>query len=436
MLTRYDAVYYAALPFFLPYLGYRSLAKRKYRESTRGMLGLDLPIGANREAYRQGSLWCHAVSVGETVALKSIAPYLRRHVPELPFIATTITETGQNHAHKILHEADTIHYFPLDFSWNVRRFHRCFNPRIFVMMETELWPNFLITGAQRGCANFMLNGKLSDRSFRRYRAVRRLLKPAFDSIRAFCMQSEEDAEKMRQLCQRPQDVHITGNCKFDAPMRPLDLEVAQIARQQYQLGPSQRPRIVVGSTHPGEEEIILNTFRQTRKTIPDLQMILSPRHPERFHEVYQMCRRQPDQWTISRATTARTPSPDIFILDTMGELARTYGLGDIAIVAGSFSPHIGGHNILEAAAHGIPVIVGPHMHAQKELNRLFHDKESGLIRCTPQTLTATLIQLLKDPGLRARHGQQLRTRAHSHQGSARKSIEAIAPYIQKTQKTT
>jgi 3-deoxy-D-manno-octulosonic-acid transferase len=428
MPTRFDLAYYCLLPAALPFFLYRRLARGKYHESARGMLGRDLPRGAQREVFRNGSVWLHAVSVGETVAAKSIAPFLHELAPGLPLVATTITETGQAHARQILTEAGQVHYYPLDFSWNVRNFLDCFNPRVFIMMETELWPNFLTLAAARGCRVFMVNGKLSDRSFGRYRAARALLRPAFEAIRAFCMQTEGDAEKMRQLCGRPQDVHVTGNCKFDAPMPPLDGDVQQFVRKEYLLGETRRPLFVVGSTHPGEEEIVLRAFEETRRAVPGLQMILSPRHPERFREVYELCRNHPAGWKVSRATAPRMESPDIFVLDKMGELARIYGLGDVAVVAGSFC-RIGGHNVLEAAAHSIPVVVGPHMHAQKELDRLFQASDSGCVRCDADNLGRTLAELFRDEVRRREIGALARHTATRNQGSARKSIEILKRYL-------
>jgi 3-deoxy-D-manno-octulosonic-acid transferase len=388
------------------------------------MLGLDLPIGRNRDIWRDGSIWIHAVSVGEVVAARAIAPLLKEWRPDLPLLVTTTTETGQAHAHQVVKQADAIHYFPLDFSWNVNRFLRCFRPRMIALMETEIWPNFLTLAGRAGVPVFMVNGKLSERSFKRYLFGRDVLASAFGAFRAFCMQTEADAERMRALSQRPEAVHVTGNCKFDAPLEPLDPDVARVVRESYNLGAESRPTLVVGSTHPGEEEIVLEAFRKARERFPRLRMILSPRHPERFHEVFELCRRHPAGWTVSRASLPRQADPDIFVLDKMGELARVYGLGDVAVVAGSFCK-IGGHNILEAAAHSIPVVVGPHMHSQKELDRLFTGPESGCLRCEAESLADTLIELFDSPEKRRHTGEQAKATALRNQGSARRSVEII-----------
>ena len=434
-MTRYDLLYYLASPIILPYLAWRRLSRGKYRESSQGMLGHNLPVGAELDAFDKGSVWIHAVSVGEVTAARSIAPYVRAMLPDMPLVVSTVTETGQEHARRTIQStAHAVTYFPVDLSWNVGRFFDAYNPKVVILMETELWPNFLTLAARRGAQVFMANGKISDRSFPRYRRARGFLRPAFDAIRAFAMQTEADAERMAALTQRPDDVHVAGNCKFDMPMKTIDEDVATAIRQHYRLGPK-RPTVVVGSTHPTEERVILDAFDQLKKHIPDLLLILSPRHPERFAEVFTLCRKHPARWRVNRATAPpqeeNAPAPDVFLLDTMGELARTYGLGDVAVVAGSFC-RIGGHNILEAAAHRIPVIVGPNMHAQRELDRLFAAPDSGCIRTTHDRLARTILDLLEDDANRTAVGQKAWETAVANQGAARRTAEIIYQCLQQT----
>jgi 3-deoxy-D-manno-octulosonic-acid transferase len=428
MPTRYDLIYYLFVPFLVPYLLLRAVFLRKYHHSAKVMLGRDLPKGEKREALRTGgSVWIHAVSVGEVVAAKAMAPLVCKMLPGKPLVVTTVTETGQAHAKKIMNEASHIHYFPADLSWNVRRFQRCFNPEVFVLMETELWPNFLSLAKKRGTRTFMVNGKVSERSFGRYMQGRFLLRPAFDAIEAFCMQSEVDAERMRALSGRPDDVYVTGNCKFDVPFATLDHDVANVVRARYRLG-APRPTVVVGSTHPGEEEMVMAAFAEVRKSTPDAMLILSPRHPERFRTVFDLFRNNKEGWRVSRATNPTEESPDVFILDTMGELSRIYGLGDVAVVAGSFC-QVGGHNLLEAAVHSIPVVVGPHMHSQKEIDRLFQGDNTGCVRTTDEKLGATLSELLQDKTRSKELGAMAHETAVSNQGSAKRSADIIQSYL-------
>lgn len=431
MATRFDIGYYLISPLALPYFAYRRWSKGKYRESGPAMLGKLLPRGEDRTGFQNGSIWIHAVSVGEVVAAKSIVPLVQHLAPQLPLVVTTITETGQAHARKILPEADHISYYPIDFSWNVAKFLDCFNPKIVILIESDMWPNFLIQSAARGAKVFLVNGDVSEKSFKQYRRFLPILKPAFDSITAYCMQTEADAERMRVLCRRPGDMYVTGNIKFDSLPEPLSDDEKQRYRERFRLG-SKRPCFVVGSTHPGEEEIMLDAFEKARQAIPDLQMILSPRHPERFNEVAALFERKAAQrnppWRVSRASNPSVDSPDVFILDVMGELARIYGLGDMAVVAGSFVP-VGGHSLLEPAVHSIPVITGPHMHGQKEMDRLFEGRQSGCIRCDSQNLANSLLMLLMDEAERKNLGSFAKKTSSRNRGSAKASIDAIEQYL-------
>ncbi|HBF34454.1 TPA: hypothetical protein DDW35_07805 [Candidatus Sumerlaeota bacterium] len=427
MFTRFDVLYSIATPLVYPFFAYKRLVKGKYRESGPAMLGKTLPTGEALKTFENGCIWIHAVSVGETVAAKSVAALICALRPDLPLVITTVTETGQAHARRLFPDAH-VHYFPLDFSWNVQKFLDVFRPKIFIMMETELWPNFLSLAAKSGAQVFMLNGKLSDRSFPRYMKFRGLLSPVFDAITAFCMQTEQDAVKMRALSGRTDAVQVTGNCKFDALLPPLSDEEAQAFRTQYCLGDFARPLLVVGSTHPGEEEIILNAFAEARREVPALQMILSPRHPERFNSVVEMCGQHTANFKVSRATAPAMESPDILVLDKMGELAKIYGLGDVAVVAGSFGK-VGGHNLLEAAAHSVPVVVGPNLRAQKELDRLFQGDDTGCVRCDGETLGLTLVRLFQNETLRKITGKQAYHTAIKNQGSASASAEIVKRYL-------
>jgi 3-deoxy-D-manno-octulosonic-acid transferase len=244
------------------------------------------------------------------------------------------------------------------------------------------------------------------------------------------MQTQADADRMRALSRRPSDVFVTGNCKFDAPLPSLTPEERTALRNRWNLGPD-RPTLVVGSTHSGEEPIVLDAFRAVRRRIPDLQLVLSPRHPERFEEVYRLFQQAgtAEGWTVTRATAPGGAPPDVFILDAMGELARAYGLGQVSVVAGSFAPTVGGHNLLEAAAHAVPVVVGPYMHSQKEIDRLFRPADSGCLRSTADTLAQTLEPLFTDPERAKAIGQKALATARSNQGSAQACAETLRPYL-------
>ncbi|MFH0793969.1 MAG: 3-deoxy-D-manno-octulosonic acid transferase [bacterium] len=420
MALLYDALYLATSPALAAYLGYRCIAKGKYRQSARGMLGIGLGEGDDPHHYSDGSFWVHAVSVGEVVAAKALLPHLRASFPQWPIVASTITETGQQRARELLTETRRVFYYPIDLSFVVWRFLRFYNPSIYILMETELWPNFLTMAQARGTMCFLMNGKISDRSFRRYRRFLPLFRKPLAGFKAFCMQTEEDAAKIGELCGSKDRVHVTGNLKFDAPGSALNENELERLRKKYGLRADQ-PVLVAGSTHPGEESVLLSVFAELRKKIPGLVLFLAPRHPERFdsvaHEIEKSGLR------LGKTSRAAGESAEIWLLDEMGQLQRHYGLGQIAFVGGSLAP-IGGHNLLEAAVHSIPVAYGPHMHKQPEMRRML-GPDGGGVPCTERDLAANLERLYSQEDERRRLGKLARQSVDRNRGSARACAEII-----------
>ncbi len=426
-MTGADLLYLMAAPFFAPPFLYKMLVRGKYRLSSRGMLGLDLkgePWGS-RDAVAP-RLWLHAVSVGEVVAGKAILAEWARFRPDTRIVASTVTETGQQKARDLLTEADEFTFFPLDLTPVVTRFLNWYDPQVYVMMETEIWPNFLRQAARRGTKVFLANGKLSDSSFRRWERFHKLLQGTFDAITAAAVQTEQDREKFVRLLGRPDDVLVTGNCKFDSSGTPITPAEHAGFLDRLRI-PTDAPVIVAGSTHPGEEEIVLNAWTAVRGRIPDCRLILAPRHPERFDAVARLLRERGIRF--SRFTSPDASNPEAVLVDTIGVLARLYGLGRVAVMCGTFVP-IGGHNLLEAAVHGIPVVYGPHMHKQPELMRLFGPTEGG-IQIQAAELSAVLERLLTDEGERSRRGAAALKAASLSRGSARRTVEFFKKYLER-----
>lgn len=425
--TRYDLAYFALAPVALPYLAVRWARKRKYRQSGPGMMGRNLPEGAARAPFAEGSVWIHAVSVGEVAAAKAVEPHLRGVFPGRPFVISTVTETGQEATARSLPDVEARTYFPLDFSWNVARFLDAYNPAAVVIMETEIWPNFVTLARQRGAPVFWVNGKLSDRSFPRYQKVRGILRPVFDAIRGFCAQTEEDARRFEALGIARERIRVTGNVKFDLAIKTLD--ATERVEWRAKLGVrADQPVVVAGSTHEGEEEMLFAAMREVQEVMPDAVMILAPRHPERFAAVAELARA--GGFRVRRASegeNAAESAPQIVVLDTMGVLARAYGLGEIGIVAGSWCP-TGGHNLLEAAAHAVPVVFGPNMKSQREIAHLFKMGGAGT-QVESGTLAATLINFLRDPGVRSAEGAKALKVLQNNQGAAERSAEAIRGWL-------
>ena len=423
-MTRYDLVYLLATPVLLPYLGWRYLTRGKYTESAGGMLGRRLPNGEQAAAFTDGSLWLHAVSVGEIAAARAVAEGLGQLRPELPLVVSTITETGQAAARRFFAEQTTT-YFPADLSPVVRRFQRVFRPRVFVLLETEIWPNFLTLAARDGTRCFMINAKLSDRSFPRYRRFRRVLAPALAALEGICTQTEQDAQRFAELGLDPDRIRVTGNCKFDLDQEPLSPAERREMLERFGMNPDRR-WIVAGSTHPGEEELLLETYKAVQQKVPEAGLLLCPRHPERFDEAARLVGDAGRR--VGRASAPGEPAdPEVVVLDQMGVLARAYGLGEVTIVAGSFC-QVGGHNLLEAAAHAVPVLYGPHMHSQREIHRLFVQAEGGL-QVSPETLGPTLIELLSDETRRREEGAKARRVLDRNQGSAARSVAVVGEWL-------
>jgi len=425
-MTRYDLFYFALAPVAVPVIAWRALTKSKYRESLPGMFGRGWNP-ADPSLWQNGSIWLHAVSYGEAMAAKALLPLLRTENPHWPLVLTTVTETGQSLARSFQPAfADHVCYFPADLSPVVKRFVRTFQPRLMVIMETELWPNAIMIAAQAGAHVIVANGRISDKSFPNYMRLRRVLRQPLSHVRAFCMQTETDAKRVRAIVGEGARVFVTGNCKFDAPPRPLEENRRAELLRRCGIPPTD-PVIVVGSTHAGEEEIVLRAFEEVRVHIPSLRLILAPRHPERFDTVWQLLGKTPYSCCRFSETTARgslVSTPDIVLVDQMGVLAELYGIATVGVVAGSFVPGIGGHNLLEAAAHAVPVVYGPFMDKQPELVRIL-TKENGGLQVSSAELGTVLVKLLEDPSLRAELGKRASQAVERQRGAAARTMDVI-----------
>jgi 3-deoxy-D-manno-octulosonic-acid transferase len=430
MPTRYDALYYSAAPLVFPYLAWRWGRRRKYHESGPAMFGRRLDA-ADAERFARGSVWIHAVSVGEVAAARAMAPGLRRLFPDRPLVISTITETGQAAARETLPDADAHIYFPADLSWNVRRFLDTYRPEYFILMETELWPNFLTLTARRGGRIIMMNAKLSDRSFPRYLQGLPLMAPVFRALSGVCVQTAIDGERFARLGVPADRIEVTGNCKFDVDFPTLTPDERAAGRAAWGILPEQ-PVVVAGSTHRTEEALVLFAFQQLKRNVKNPCLILVPRHPERFGEVALLAQRRGMRLRRVSEMQSVPPPPgepaEVILLDQMGALARTYGLGDVAIVAGSFC-RTGGHNLLEAAAHRVPVIYGPNMKSQRELARLFAAAEAGT-QVSEAGLVDALVSFFLDPDLRRREGEKAHAVLQANQGSADRNLQALRRWIE------
>ncbi len=384
-----------------------------------------------RLGYRSGGLpperrcWIHAVSVGEVAAATPLVQALSRRWPDLHPVVTTVTPTGAQVVRDQLEPAVTHRYFPLDFPGAVARTLAAVRPTFFIALETEIWPNFLRGLQARGIPAMIANGRISDRSFRRYRLVRPFMRRILAGIAVFSMQSAEDARRIIALGAPPERVVVTGNLKSDAV--PNEPGAVELWRRLMGLTGGE-PVWIAGSTHRGEEEILLEAFLHLRRRHPALVLVLAPRHPERVPEVERLIR------TRGLTSVRRTDLPSardtnaVIVLDTVGELAQLYQLSEVVFVGGSLIP-LGGHNMLEPALRRKPVVFGPHTANFREGAELLVKAGAALVVRDDQELEAALDRLLCDPGLRASMGEAAFEAVAGRQGAVRETLELIERFL-------
>lgn len=421
----YDLAYLAALPAVAPLLAWRRWRHGKYRHSGPGMLGRGWPDPPLAAPATQ-RVWMHSVSVGETVGAGAVFRELRRQRPDWEVLSTTTTETGHAQARTTMAGAEHFAYAPLDFSWNVARFHDAWRPSAYVFFETEIWPNVLLEARRRRLPVFLVNGKLSARSAAWYRRLSFALSGPLSAVHRFLVQTEHDAERFRSIL--PPSAHarivVAGNVKFDALPMPLSADERRTLRTSW--GATDETIVVVaGSTHPTEEDTIAEAFAQLRARVPDSLLVIAPRHPERFADVEALLRAR--GLAVHRTTAGDNPraagDTGVVLLDEMRVLARRFGGGDIALLGGSWAP-IGGHNLLEPAVHSVPVLRGPHMHAQREIVRVL-GVDDGAPMVEAGVLGAMMIELATNPDKRRELGQRAARAAAGNRGAARRVVDVI-----------
>ncbi|MEI6668533.1 MAG: 3-deoxy-D-manno-octulosonic acid transferase [Acidobacteriota bacterium] len=413
----------------MPYFAYQALRYRKYVGSLSERLGL-LPLSLNLD--RDPSIWIHAVSVGEALTARAIAGELKARYPTLRLFISTTTMTGQQVARRSFQVADGIFYFPFDLPMIVNRVLEVVRPRLFVMMETEIWPNLLRACRQRDIRTIVINGRISARSYPRYRLVRPLFKQVLALVDRFCVQGEETAGRLVALGAPADRITITGSLKFDSLHATGGAAAsgkgAERVLRFFKVAPG-RPVIVAGSTMPGESEMVLGCFERIRTLARHPLLVIAPRKPEHFDQV-ERAARQAGFRTLRRSALAidEDPKADVVILDTIGELAHLYLAATVVFVGGSLVD-VGGHNILEPAIHGKPIVFGPHMENFAEIARSFLDHQAAIQVQTASELGDTLLALIEDRERRDRLGAAARGVVEANRGAKDRSLEAIAALL-------
>lgn len=406
-----------------PWLVYQAVRYRKYVGSISQRLGY-LPVSFNIDA--EPSIWIHAVSVGELLTARPLIAALRERHPSLRLFLSTTTLSAQQLARRGGLEVDQVFYFPFDLGFVVRRTLDLVRPRLFVMMETELWPNLLRECRRRGVKTAVVNGRLSARSFPRYRRVRGFFKHVLADVDRFCVQSEESARRFVEIGALPARVVVTGSLKFDSlePAAAGQARSRERVLRYLRFSPT-RPVWVAGSTMRGEEAVVLRTFRRVKAAHPSAVLVLAPRHPERFSEVTTLAEQEGFRTTRrSELPIDAEPRADVVVLDTIGELATVYQVATVVFVGGTLVP-TGGHNILEPAVFGKPVVIGPSMHNFTEIAAAFVGQDAAVQVTSDGAFEAEVVALLSDPVRRARIGAAARALVEANRGAKAKTLEVL-----------
>lgn len=385
--TLYSILFHLGLPLIFLRLWWRARRAPAYRGRIAERFGFGLP------ALRPGGIWVHAVSVGESIAAAPMIRELMRRHPELPMTVTCMTPTGSERIRALFGEQVQHCYLPYDLPWAMARLLERLQPRLAVVVETELWPNLINQCARRGVPVALVNGRLSERSARGYARFARLTAPMLAQLDWLAVQSEVEAERFQQLGARPAAVEVTGSVKYDLQIDPQLPLAATALRGEW--AAQARPVWIAASTHAGEDEIILQAHRKVLGTHPDALLILVPRHPERFAGVAALCQRE-GFTTVLRSTRESPAQAQVLVGDSMGELLFLYALADLAFVGGSLVPN-GGHNLLEPVALGKPVLSGPQLFNFQEISQRLREAGDLAEVVDADALTDALLRLFADP---------------------------------------
>ncbi len=413
------AVYLAA-PVISAVFLWRGLRDRGYWRNFGERFGFGAPAAPH-------GVWIHAVSVGEVQACAPLVGVLRQRYPDLPLTVTAVTPTGAARARALFGGAAQVRYVPFDLPGAVRRFFARVQPRLAVIVETELWPNLYRECGRRRVPLVLASARLSARSVGRYRRLGALFRDTLSQAAVVAAQGTGDAERFQALGADPASTHVTGNLKFDFELPPQTVERGARLREQY--APA-RALWVAGSTHGGgEEQTLLEAQRRVRALHPEALLVLAPRHPQRFAEVAALLHQGGVSFVRrSQGAAAAAHTCEVLLLDSLGELLDFYAAADVAFVGGSLVP-IGGHNLLEPAALGVPILTGPHNSNGEEIARLLIASGAAEVVRDAATLGARIGTLLANPEARVRIGAQGRASVDSNRGALGKLLGLIEPLL-------
>lgn len=409
---------YLLAPLVIGAFAVRGLRDRSHRQGFSQRLGFG-------EALTADSIWVHAVSVGEVQAAAPLVHALRERFPAVPLVLTTATPTGRARAQALFKTGVDVRYVPIDLPGAVRRFFRRVRPRLAIILETEIWPNLYNRCGRLNVPLVMASARISPRSVDRYRRLVGLFRDALSHGIFIAAQSEEDAERFRSIGANPQRTHVIGNIKFDFGYPP---DIAERGRDLRRMLGANRAVWVAGSTHDKEEDVLLDAHALIRQRYPDALLVLVPRHPPRFGEVAASIKDRGVVFVSRTSGMSVTERTQVYLLDTLGELPPFYAAGDVAFVGGSLVP-IGGHNLLEPASLGEPIVAGPHNFNSADISKLLIERGAVRIVHGAAELAKVVGDLLADPAARHQMGAAGRKAVDENRGAVSRLMAFIDPLL-------
>jgi len=414
-----------AMLLSLPYWLYQTLRHGKYRRGFTERMGIVPARVQAASTPKTRTIWIHAVSVGEVLAVSGLVGQMRRVFPQIRIVVSTTTDTGQDLARQRFGDAN-VFYFPMDFAFAIRPYLRALQPELVILAETEFWPNFLRLVHTSGSRIAVVNGRISDRSWPRYQRFRWALYKMLAHIDLFLAQTGQDAERLQSIGADPTRIHVTGNLKFDVMLPPPPPIIETLRQELAKEGAG--PILVCGSTVEDEEPPLLKAFENLLVSHPRAVMILAPRHPERFEKVAGLIQQMSislhrrSQWNADALAGA------VFLVDTIGELAALYALADVAFVGGSLVPR-GGHNIIEPAQHGVAIVTGTHTENFRDIVTLFQ-RHDAVRTVVVAELPITLMHLLENEGERRALGRRAKETILSQMGATSRTLDALKALLE------
>ena len=420
MRLAYSALLYLLSPFFILRLLMRGRKAPAYlnRWGER--------FGWYKKGQAKGVIWFHTVSIGEAEAAFPLIDAVLERFPDAPVLVTTTTPTGSARVKAFLGHRVNHVYLPYDLPDAMRRFYRCFQPTIGIILETEIWPNMLHQASCNDVPMVMVNARLSEKSAKGYARLGLFMRQTLANLTHVCAQTQASAERFIALGVDKNKVSISGNIKFDTDMPAHLLEQAEVIRRDWF---QQRSSWIAASTHEGEDEQVLSAFAEIKKSRPNTLLVLVPRHPERFSHVAKLCERHGFSVTRRSEQTSAIVTTDVFLLDTLGELKLYYATVDVAFIGGSLVP-TGGHNMLEASVLSVPVLFGPHVHNFIEISESLISQQAAIKVADEKELAAQVLELFEHSEKRAEMGSAGHDFVERNKGAVNSVVERIASILE------